>query len=173
MTAPPYTWLDRLVDALALIAGAAFCALTLLIGVDVLIRKLGYFSMPWTLDVAEYTLYVVTFLGAPWVLRDGGHIAIDLWVQRLSGRNQRRAAMVSNLLCAGVCSVLFYYACKVCWVSFDEGIQVYETFVFPEWYLLSVAPPIFLLLVCLFLRTWHRIKVNSLTPVGARVEDGH
>lgn len=163
MSALPSTWLDRVVDALALLVGVVLCALTLLIAADVVIRKLGYFSMPWTLDIAEYTLYVVTFLGAPWVLRDGGHIAIDLWVQRLSAAKQRRAAQGSNLLCAVVCSVLFYYACKVWWVSFDEGIQVYETFVFSEWYLLSVAPPTFLLLLCLFLRSWHRLKAPAPT----------
>lgn len=150
--APHGDWFDRLIDALAVGAGALLCALTVLICVDVLGRKPGLYTIPWTLDVAEYSLYIVTFFGAPWVLREGGHIAIDLFVQRLGAVPRARVALLVNLVGAAVCGVLFYYSCRVWWTSYSEGVLIHETFVFPEWWLLSVAPPIFLVLLAVFAR---------------------
>ena len=65
--------LDRLVEALALVAGALLCALVVLVCLDVAARTFKLFAMPWSLDVSEYALYAITFLGAPWVLRENGH----------------------------------------------------------------------------------------------------
>jgi TRAP-type C4-dicarboxylate transport system permease small subunit len=73
--------LDRLVDALAVVAGALLCALVLLISVDVAARSFKLFATPWTLDIAQYMLYAITFLGAPWVLREDGHIAIEVFIE--------------------------------------------------------------------------------------------
>ena len=145
-------WFDRLIDALALIAGIVLCSLTGLICLDVAARYFRLFSTPWTLDIAEYFLYVITFFGAPWVLREGGHIAIDIFVQQLNPRARRRAVMLSHTIGAVVCGVLLYYACRVWWRSFSDKTLIHETFVFPEWIILAVAPPIFLMLLVVFLR---------------------
>ncbi|MGI0029360.1 MAG: TRAP transporter small permease subunit, partial [Nitrososphaera sp.] len=64
--------LDRLIDALVLVAGALLCALVFLILVDVMARYLRWFSLAWGLEASEYMLYAITFLGAPWVLREQG-----------------------------------------------------------------------------------------------------
>jgi C4-dicarboxylate transporter DctQ subunit len=147
-----WRWFDRLIDALAIVAGVLLCMLTVLITVDVVCRWAKWFTIAWTLDVAEYTLYVVTFFGAPWVLRDRGHIAIDLFVERLNPRLRRRAAIAADLMGAVVCAVLLYYSARVWWSSYSSKTMVYETFVLAEWWIFSVAPPTFLILLVLFIR---------------------
>ena len=139
-------------DALALAAGALLCALVALICMDVAARTFQLFPTPWTLDVAEYLLYAITFLGAPWVLREDGHIAIELVVERLAPRARRRLRRGTDALGALVCAVLLAYAGRALWRSYASGNLVYETFVFPEWYLYGIAPPVFLLLLAIFLR---------------------
>ena len=62
---PPRSALDALVNLLALLAGAMLCALVVLICMDVTARTLRLFPTPWTLDIAEYLLYGITFFGAP------------------------------------------------------------------------------------------------------------
>lgn len=164
------SWFDRLIIALAYIAGCLMVALTALICVDVAARNFRLFAMPWTLDVAEYLLYIITFLGAPWVLRDGGHISVDLLVQNLPTRAKQRTVRAANSIGAVVCLVLFYYACRTWWRSFSENIMVHETFVFPEWILFSVAPPVFLILVVVFLQSIRRgtelIEARQTAPDG-------
>ncbi len=122
---------------------------------DVAARTFRLFATPWSLDLSEYALYAITFLGAPWVLRENGHIAIELVVERLPPRGRAAARIASDALGAVVCAVLFYYACRAFWRSYSSGNLVYETFVFPEWYLYVLAPVIFLILLLQFLvRLW-------------------
>jgi len=122
---------------------------------DVAARTFKLFATPWALDVSEYLLYAITFLGAPWVLREEGHIAIELVVERLPSRARAAARVASDALGALVCAVLLYYTCRALWRSYSANNLVYETFVFPEWYLYCLAPPVFLLLLLLFAgRLW-------------------
>jgi TRAP-type C4-dicarboxylate transport system permease small subunit len=143
---------DRLIDALAMIAGALLCALAALISVNVAVRSLHLFAMPWTLDVSEYSLYVITFFGAPWVLRENGHIAIELAIERLPEPTRRGVQRAMHAIGALVCAILFGFSCVALWRSYSSHALVYQTFVFSEWYLYSVAPPVFLILFTTFTR---------------------
>jgi len=51
-----------------------------------------------------------------------------------------------------VCLILFVVSAGVCWRSYSTGTLIHETFVFPEWWMLIVAPPIFLILMIMFIR---------------------
>jgi TRAP-type C4-dicarboxylate transport system permease small subunit len=146
------TPLDRLVDALAMVAGVLLCALAALVCMDVTVRTFKLFPTPWTLDIAQYMLYAITFLGAPWVLREDGHIAIEIFVERMPPRTRRWVARFSNTLGAVVCALLVYYSGRALWRSYTANNLVYQTFVFPEWYLYCLAPPVFLILLLLFVR---------------------
>ena len=144
--------MDRLSWGLAVVAGTLLGVLALIISLDIASRQVPGFSMPWSLDVAEYLLYLITFLAAPWVLLTGGHITVDLVVARLAPPARRRADLSANAIGALAALVLFWFACRVWWRSFSDGTLVYETFVFPEWWLFSAAPPVFLLLAAIFVR---------------------
>ncbi len=144
------TVFNRLIDLLAVVAGVLLCALVVLICVDVVARGTRAFSLPWALDVAEWALYLITFLGAPWVLREQGHIAIEIFVARLAQGPARVVAWLANAVGAVVCAVLLVYSVRQLLRSFGSGNMVYETFVYPEWIQYAVPPPVFLLLLALF-----------------------
>lgn len=150
--AVPRSWFDLLIDALAIVAGALLVLLTVLVVVDVGARSLRLFTLPWSLEATEYMLYAVTFLGAPWVLRERGHIAIELVVERLPARGRSIAGRFADWLGAAVCAVLFYYACRVVWQSYASGIMVQKSFAFPEWVAYAGVPPVFLILFGIYLR---------------------
>jgi TRAP-type C4-dicarboxylate transport system permease small subunit len=97
-------------------------------------------------------LYAITFLGAPWVLREEGHIAIELVVERLTPRARRLARRLTDALGAAICALLFYYACRVLWRSYETQTMVQKSFVFPEWYVFVAVPPVMLLLCAIYLR---------------------
>ena len=163
------SWFDKLINGLAVIAGAMMCALTVLICLDVAVRHFRLFAMPWSLEVAEYSLLVITFLGTPWVLATGGQVSIDIVIDRLAPKARRSMRAVSYAVGAVVCTVLFGYSIGAWWQSFSQGTLVVETFTFPEWYFFALPPPIFLLLAGIFLR-WLRFPPETdptdLTPAG-------
>jgi TRAP-type C4-dicarboxylate transport system permease small subunit len=51
----------------------------------------------WTEELAQYTLIFLTFIGAASVMRDEGHIAISVVIDRL-GKRPRRAVLIFNRL---------------------------------------------------------------------------
>jgi len=146
------SWFDALIDALALAAAALLCALVVLILVDVAARYLRLFSIPWSFEATEYMLYAMTFLGAPWVLREEGLIAIELLVERLPAAAQRLVRRIADLLGATVCVVLFYFACRVAWRSYESATLVHKSFIFPEWWVYAGMPPVMLMLLGIYLR---------------------
>jgi TRAP-type C4-dicarboxylate transport system permease small subunit len=166
----PKTWFDRLIDALALLAGVLLCAVALLVCLDVATRGLKILPMPWTLDVTQHALYAITFCGAPWVLREQGHIAIEIVVERLSPRPRAAARYLADIIGALVCLVLLYYSCLVLASSYRAGNMVYETFVYPEWWQFILAPPVFLMLFALHLRRLRRH--GPAAPVAGAPSDG-
>ena len=47
----------------------------------------------WVLELTEYALLWVTFLGAAWLLRQGGHVQVDVIVDFMSRRWKKRCAV--------------------------------------------------------------------------------
>jgi TRAP-type C4-dicarboxylate transport system permease small subunit len=146
------SWFDGLIDALALAAAALLCGLVVLILVDVGARYLRLFSIPWSFEATEYMLYAITFLGAPWVLREEGHIAIELVVERLAAGPRRVVRRIADVLGATVCVVLFFFACRVAWRSYESATLVHKSFIFPEWWVYAGMPPVMLMLLGVYLR---------------------
>ena len=148
--------LDLLIDFLALIACLLICLLTGSVALDVIIRGLNLGSLTWVLQGSEYMLYGVTFLAAPWVLRAGGHVNVDVFVRNLPPRIGRLFELASDITGTGVALLLTYYGIKVTAQSYTENIVIYNALVFPEWWILWVAPLTTLCLVGEFTRRLSR-----------------
>ena len=163
---PSTGWFDRLIYGFAIIAGIGMCALTILVCFDVAVRNFHLFAMPWSLEVAEYSLLAITFFGAPWVLLTGGHISIDIVVDRLQPQPRRRMRAASYTVGALVCALLVIASTIAMWNSYSDGTMVVETLEFPEWYLFAIPPPIFLMLFALFVR-WIRTPPEAAEAVSS------
>ena len=74
---------ERLLSVLALLACALVALMVVVICADVLVRNLRLGNMAWANEVAEYTLYLSTFLAAPWLLRQGAHVRMDVVLKML------------------------------------------------------------------------------------------
>lgn len=144
--------LDRTVDFLAAVAGLILCALIGLICVDVFARNFKLFAIPWSLESAQIALYFMTFLAAPWVLKVGGHIAVDLLVQTLPEPKARRVGRLTNAIGAIVCGVLCYYSVRVFLVFALDGQLVHGAMIYPRWLVYIPAPPTFFLMFLIFAR---------------------
>ena len=132
---------DRLLEAMAVLAAAILVADALLITADVLTRNLELgFGIPGVIELTEYGLYVVTVLAAPWALKLGAHVAVEIVVDAVGPGLQRTAERLSNLVGLAVSASLLYAGLLAAWKSFSGGNMVFQTFVFPEWWLLTPLP---------------------------------
>ena len=64
-------------DGLAIISGLLVVAMVLYVSASVFLRHTPY-PMGWGLEVAEYSLIILTFFSAGWLLKNRGHTRIDI-----------------------------------------------------------------------------------------------
>lgn len=124
---------DRFVDLLGLIAALSLLALPVLIAIDVVVRLMGLGSIRWVVDVSEYLLYVSTFLGAPWLMRLGQHIRVDVLLAALPRMAARRLEQMIDLFCISICCLLAYYGLLAAIDAWQFDLKQYKALTVPDW----------------------------------------
>src|SRR5258708_39927167 len=71
-------WYGHLLNGMMTAAGILLLAMTVMIGADVLFRNIGAGGIPPSNELSEDSLYLVTLLAAPGMLRQGRHIRVDI-----------------------------------------------------------------------------------------------
>ena len=140
----------RLLAALALAGCAVLFAMMLVICADVLLRNVrlvpGVYSVAWANEVTEYALYLITLLTAPWLLRRGQHIRIDVLLRVIPRRLAWYLEWLCDLIALACCLVIAYAGWKATAASMAIGSMVVKTLALPEWWLLAPLQVTFVLL---------------------------
>lgn len=158
---------EALLKGLGLLAGTAFAMIAVLVTLNVILRGLGITNFPWLLEVSEYVLYIGTFLAAPWVLRLGAHVRVDLLIGVLPGTAARRVGIAADVLGLLLCLVLARHGWNVTADAFSRGDMMFKELVIPEWPLLAVIPFSALLLAIEFARRIRRAAAGDDQSTGA------
>jgi TRAP-type C4-dicarboxylate transport system permease small subunit len=154
----------RVLDGLMLIACLLLLGMTLLIGADVVTRNLGLGGIAWSGEVSEDILYLLTLLAAPWLLRQGQHIRVDILLRALPARTGWLLEWVGDVV-GLACSLYFiWYGYKVVVASYQAGAVTIKTLVTPEWWLLVPLPVAFVLFAIEFVFRMHRLSRSRRTP---------
>ena len=102
--------------------------------------NLGWKNLPWVLEVSEYILFGATFLAAPWALRHGGHVRVDVVERALGQRAQGALRFVANGIGLAVCFFLVIYGTRTALEAYSLNALIFKHFVVPEWWLLPLIP---------------------------------
>jgi TRAP-type C4-dicarboxylate transport system permease small subunit len=156
-----YGWL---LDVLMLVACLLLLAMTLIIGVDVATRNTGLGGLAWSNEVSEDILYLITLLVAPWLLRQGQHIRVDILLRALPARVGWLMEWIGDVL-GLACSLYFvWYGWKVLATSYAAGAVSIKTLVTPEWWLLVPLPVAFTLFAVEFVFRMRRLSRAERAP---------
>ncbi len=74
---------DRFLDGMAYLAAVLIGFIIVGIITEVVARKVWLVSIPGMHEATEYSLVWIGFLVAAWLLREEGHVNIDLLLDRL------------------------------------------------------------------------------------------
>jgi TRAP-type transport system small permease protein len=157
-------WYGRILDALMLVAAALILVMALAIGGDVLFRNLGTRGLPWSAELSEDILYLVTLLTAPWLLRQGQHIRVDIVLRVLPRKLAWTLEWVGDVLGFACCLYFVVYGMRVALESYRSGAVSIKTLVTPEWWLLAPLPVAFALVAIEFLFRMHRLALAERGP---------
>ena len=150
-----------LLKGCGLLAGVAFAVIAVLVTLNVVLRNLGVTNFPWLLEVSEYVLYIGTFLAAPWVLRLGAHVRVDLLLGMLPRTGARVAGAVADGCGLLFCVLLARHGWNVTADAFSRGDMMFKELVIPEWPLLAVIPFSAALLVIEFARRLFHAELST------------
>lgn len=168
-------WFDLLLNGMAVLAGAILLFMMLLVCYDVIMRYLFRNPTGWAMEVCEYLLVYVTFLGGPWLLREKGHVNVDIlfffWPKM-----GRPLNIFTSFIVGAATFVLFIFCTSATWDYFQRGITEIKMLTIPKWMVFWVIP-----LGCIFLcieafrqfythLTSDDQAVSSLTQQSANVE---
>lgn len=131
---------DFVVEALGFVSALLLGVVAVGITAEILVRGFNLGSLPWMIEIVEYSLLVVTFFGAPWVLKHSAHVRVDIVVESLSPRYQRLAELAANLIGIAVCAVIFYYGLLLTIDLHGRDTKIYKIMTVKEWWLFALVP---------------------------------
>jgi TRAP-type transport system small permease protein len=138
----------RLLDVMLGAACLLLLALTLLIGLDVLLRNLGAGGI----------------VAAPGLLRQGRHIRVDIVLRLLPVQVGWALEWISDAIGLVCCFYFVWYGARATLDSFASGSLSIKTLILPEWWLLAPMPLAFALLALEFVFRMHRLALAERRP---------
>jgi C4-dicarboxylate transporter DctQ subunit len=127
-------------DGLAIISGFLVVAMVLYVSASVFLRHTPY-PMGWGLEVAEYSLIILTFFSAGWLLKNRGHTRIDIIIDLI--KKPRARSIVDGILyviTAAITLFLMIFGALVTWENYLSGTLQVKIYTFPKWMLCIIIP---------------------------------
>ena len=153
-----------LLTAGAVAAATILGGMLVMITVDVLMRNLFVSGVKGVIEFTEMGLYVSTVLAAPWLLRRGEHIKVDLLRQFGSERVFRLADAASDIIGCAVVATVGWYAVQSTMESYRSASVMRRSIDIPEWLMLL---PLAVCMGLLALEFLLRLRRALVRPPGA------
>jgi len=144
--------LDFVIVAGAVLTVGILVALVASVAFEVVMRY--FFNRPtaWVVELSEYSLLWLAFLGGAWVLREEAHVKVEMLVEILPPRTREIMHVITSLAGAATCALF-------CWVStvyilelYESGEMLLRSIQVKKWAVLSVMVPGLLLITLQFIR---------------------
>jgi TRAP-type transport system small permease protein len=159
---------DSLLEKLFHAACGVLFAMMLMICADVLLRNVPLVKtlhgLSWADEVSEYMLYLITMLSAPWLLRQGRHIRVDILLRALPATIGWFCEWLADAVALACCAIMVVYGLEATYASYSSGMLTIRTLVTPEWWSLAPLPVTFFLLAIEVLFRMQRLAEGPRTP---------
>lgn len=141
---PILSRLRRVFSGLNLICAVLGAALLFMIAAiicfEVTIRWLGGESRLWVIEVSEYALLFITFLGAPYLLEKNMHVVLDLVYDSLSGGSRIALQFFNATIGFALCAVLTVVGVSVVMEQFEIGVRQVTVMRPQSWWITAALP---------------------------------
>jgi TRAP-type C4-dicarboxylate transport system permease small subunit len=92
------------------------------------------------LEITEYIMLYIPFLGAALVLKEDGHIRVDIFINRLCERKRSIMDMAALLIGGTVMSIYTWFGGQVTWELYKRGVPSLESLKTPMFLILIIIP---------------------------------
>jgi C4-dicarboxylate transporter, DctQ subunit len=143
---------DKLINGMAAFAGVILIFTTISVCYGITMRF--FFRSPsiWVAQTTEYALLWMVFLGTTWLLREKGHVCVDIVYGSLSPKKKTQFDLVMNAVAGAACAVLVYFSTAYFCECFSRGVNDVRAVTIPKWTVFFIIPIGLLLLTVQFFR---------------------
>ena len=145
-------FLDLIEDVLATCAGVLILFSMFSVVLEVITRYLWNNSSVWVQEYNGYILLYIPFLAGAWLLRQNGHVAVDI----INNFLRRKVEYVLNIIVAligiTVMVVLVHYGTQATVDAFARGVNSTTALKTPQVYIYIIIPVGSFLLLLEFIR---------------------
>ena len=156
---------DRIINSLAFVAGSFIIIMTFIECYEVIARY--YLRRPpiWGVEACEYMLFLLAFLGTAWVLREKGHISVNIVLEHLRPKTQVYFNLFASFVGILISLIIFWFSVKTSWENYVTNVRVVKTLSLPKWIFLCFISLGYLLLFVEFLRQfvghWGHLRLKK------------
>jgi TRAP-type C4-dicarboxylate transport system permease small subunit len=118
----------------------------------VVLRNLGTQGSAHFFTFTEYFLLLIPLFGAPWLVREKGHIYIEVLTGALPAPLRGALLLAVVVLCTVVCAVLAWFGGDITVQNFVHSEKDVRSFDMPRWILMASMPLSFGMMALEFLR---------------------
>ncbi len=127
--------------AMAGIAAAMLVWLMISVILSVVMRNAGLQPFAWLFTSSEYAILYMTMLGAPWLVREKGHVHIELVTAALPTPVRRIVSRCVAAACVLVSLILAWKGAELCLGNIARNDLDVRSYYFPKW-ILTIAFPV-------------------------------
>ena len=143
---------DRVITALNYLAGCILLFMAGAVLYEVFMRYLFNAPTRWVIEFSEYMLLYMALLAGAWVLKQEGHVRVEMLVDVLPQHVKAGLHAVTSWIGAVVCALFGWYSASLVWETFWSGEVLFRAVHVPKWAVLVSLPIGLLLLTLQFIR---------------------
>jgi len=158
-----WLYFDRLIDVMVFLSGLTMAFITAAICYEVVMRYFFLSPSVWVVQTCEYGLLWIVFLGTTWLLREKGHVTVDIIYSRLRDESRSFLNALTFSLAGIACSLVALFGTLYTWESIVSGINDVRAVTVPKYAVFVIIPVGSLLLAIQFFRmVWSEFsKIKS------------
>jgi len=160
-----YGIFDRIIDATAYIAFGLLIFSWFSVCAEVVFRYFLRQPIIWVVEVTEYIMVQITFVGSAWLLRKEGHVTVDVVTSRLSKKNQSLFLGMTSAVCFVTFVAITWWSIVATWGAYREHLYIPKQLGMPKFLVMLVIPFGSFMLAGQFLRrtlsaitTWRSLR---------------
>lgn len=123
---------ERVIGGLYYLACILIGFSMLSVNVEIVYRIISGKGQLWVVEISEYILLLITFMGAAWVLKKDAHVKMDVLTSRLEPKTRVIVNMVTSIIAAFFILVIVWYGIQVVRTDIIRGMTYYKAIGFPR-----------------------------------------
>ena len=144
--------LDRICDFLAVLAGIYLVWIMFGIVFNATARTVGFSGSSHIFTFAEFGLLYIVMAASPWLVREKGHVYIELFTASVPRAMRRPLSRLISALCIVICLFLAWYTWGATARAYRFGDAEMRSLDMPKYLLLGAMPICFALMAAQFAR---------------------